>query len=129
MLPPCGAAQPAALVGGRVVVLAPAPPGPTPHETHRLSGRSRDQRLVHFSVPEGAEAPRPGDLVTVTITEAAAFHLVADPPAGEYHLRRSRAGDAWDRSQAESCGAPVPGAGAPGKGVSLGMPALPVRRD
>ena len=39
-------------------------------ETHRLSGRSRDQRLVHFSVPDGAETPRPGDLVTVTITEA-----------------------------------------------------------
>ena len=31
--------------------------------THRLSGRARDQRLVHFSVPDGAEWPRPGDLV------------------------------------------------------------------
>ncbi|MFP5313986.1 MAG: tRNA (N6-isopentenyl adenosine(37)-C2)-methylthiotransferase MiaB [Actinomycetes bacterium] len=119
----------AAQVGRRVEVLVTAQQGRKAHETHRLSGRSRDQRLVHFSVPGGAETPRPGDLVTVTITEAAAFHLVADPPAGEYHLRRSRAGDAWDRSQAESCGAPVPGAGAPGKGVSLGMPALPVRRD
>lgn len=102
-------------------------------ETHRLSGRSQDQRLVHFSVPVGAPAPRPGDLVTVTITEAAAFHLVADPTAGDYALRRSRAGDAWDRSQADSCGAPVPGpgggqgTGAGRTGVSLGMPALPVR--
>jgi tRNA-2-methylthio-N6-dimethylallyladenosine synthase len=103
-------------------------------ETHRLSGRSQDQRLVHFSVPEGSEKPRPGDLVTVTITEAAAFHLVADPAsAADYTLRRSRAGDAWDRSQADSCGAPVPGSvpGANGSkgGVSLGMPALPVRRS
>jgi tRNA-2-methylthio-N6-dimethylallyladenosine synthase len=83
---------------------------------------------VHFSVPEGAQAPRPGDLVTVTVTEAAAFHLIADPAGpADYSLRRSRAGDAWDRAQADSCGAPAPGAGAPGRGVSLGMPALPVR--
>lgn len=119
----------AAQVGRRVEVLVTAQQGRKAHETHRLSGRARDQRLVHFSVPEGADTPRPGDLVTVTITEAAAFHLVADSPAGEYHLRRSRAGDAWDRSQAESCGAPVPGAGNAGKGVSLGMPVLPVRRS
>jgi len=103
-------------------------------ETHRLSGRSQDQRLVHFSVPEGAERPRPGDVVTVTITEAAAFHLVADPAsAADYTLRRSRAGDAWDRSQADSCGAPAPGSGSGANGskggVSLGMPALPVRRS
>jgi tRNA-2-methylthio-N6-dimethylallyladenosine synthase len=101
-------------------------------ETHRLSGRSQDQRLVHFSVPAGAETPRPGDLVTVAITEAAAFHLIADPAtADDYSLRRSRAGDAWDRSQADSCGAPAPGAGTASsggtRGVSLGMPTLPVR--
>ena len=93
-----------------------------------MSGRSQDQRLVHFSVPAGAQAPRPGDLVTVTITEAAAFHLVADPEnSGDYTLRRSRAGDAWDRSQADSCGAPAPAAAGGKSGVSLGMPSLPVR--
>jgi tRNA-2-methylthio-N6-dimethylallyladenosine synthase len=97
-------------------------------ETHRLSGRSQDQRLVHFSVPDGAPAPRPGDLVTVTVTEAAAFHLIADPAtAADYSLRRSRAGDAWDRSQADSCGAPAPAAPGAKSGVSLGMPSLPVR--
>jgi tRNA-2-methylthio-N6-dimethylallyladenosine synthase len=96
-------------------------------ETHRLSGRAQDQRLVHFSVPEGAPAPRPGDLVTVTITEAAAFHLVADPATAEdYSLRRSRAGDAWDRSQADSCGAPAPAAPGGKSSVSLGMPSLPI---
>jgi tRNA-2-methylthio-N6-dimethylallyladenosine synthase len=52
---------------------------------------------------------------------------VADPAPGDYSLRRSRAGDAWDRSQADSCGAPVAGAGNGRTGVSLGMPALPVR--
>ncbi|MGP5164456.1 tRNA (N6-isopentenyl adenosine(37)-C2)-methylthiotransferase MiaB [Arthrobacter rhombi] len=113
-------------LGREVEVMVTAQSGRKAEQTHRLSGRARDQRLVHFSVPDGAEAPRPGDLVSVTITEAAAFHLVADPTtAGEYHLRRSRAGDAWDRSQEESCGT---GQGAAGQGVSLGMPALPPRR-
>ena len=79
-------------------------------------------------MPAGAETPRPGDLVTVTITEAASFHLVADPAtADDYSLRRSRAGDAWDRSQADSCGAPAPGSAPGGTGVSLGMPTLPIR--
>ncbi|MCI0142015.1 tRNA (N6-isopentenyl adenosine(37)-C2)-methylthiotransferase MiaB [Arthrobacter bambusae] len=120
-------------LGRRVELLVTAQSGRKAEETHRLSGRSQDQRLVHFSVPEGAEAPRPGDFVTVTITEAAAFHLVSDPATtADYSLRRSRAGDAWDRSQADSCGAPAPsGAGAASgglKAVSLGMPSLPVRR-
>jgi tRNA-2-methylthio-N6-dimethylallyladenosine synthase len=115
-------------LGRRVEVMVTAQPGRKAGETHRLSGRSQDQRLVHFSVPAGAGTPRPGDLVTVTITEAAAFHLVADPAsADDYSLRRSRAGDAWDRSQADSCGAPVPGSAAGTTGVSLGMPSLPVR--
>jgi tRNA-2-methylthio-N6-dimethylallyladenosine synthase len=66
-------------LGRKVEVMVTAQSGRKAGETHRLSGRSQDQRLVHFSVPDGAPAPRPGDLVTVTITEAAAFHLVADP--------------------------------------------------
>ena len=117
-------------LGRRVEVMVTAQSGRKAEETHRLSGRSQDQRLVHFSVPAGAPAPRPGDLVTVTVTEAAAFHLVADPATpADYSLRRSRAGDAWDRAQADSCGAPAPGTtGTAGKtGVSLGMPSLPVR--
>ena len=118
-------------VGRAVEVMVTAQSGRKASETHRLSGRSQDQRLVHFSVPAAAETPRPGDLVTVTITEAASFHLVADPAtAADFRLRRSRAGDAWDRAQAESCGVPAPGSGqAAGKkvAVSLGMPSLPVR--
>lgn len=118
-------------VGRTVEVMVTARSGRKAAETHRLSGRAQDQRLVHFSVPEGGQAPRPGDLVTVTVTEAAAFHLVADPAtAADYQLRRSRAGDAWDRSQAESCGVPATVAGNASGGkaaVSLGMPSLPVR--
>ncbi|MGJ9401804.1 tRNA (N6-isopentenyl adenosine(37)-C2)-methylthiotransferase MiaB [Arthrobacter sp. KK5.5] len=114
-------------VGRRVEIMVTAQAGRKSNETHRLSGRSRDQRLVHFTVPEGAEHPRPGDLVTVPVTSAASFHLIADPgePA-EYQLRRSRAGDAWDRAQAETCGVPAVG-GTGGGGVSLGMPVLPPR--
>ena len=115
-------------VGTTVEVMVTAGSGRKSEETGRLSGRSRDQRLVHFSVPEGCEVPRPGDLVTVPVTSAAAFHLVSDPAtAGDYSLRRSRAGDAWDRSQAESCGVPAPGPTGGKTGVSLGMPALPPR--
>lgn len=115
-------------VGSRVEVMVTEQSGRKAAQTHRLSGRSRDQRLVHFSVPDGAQVPRPGDLVTVTITEAASFHLIADPSAAEYELRRSRAGDAWDRAQADSCAVP-PASGKQGgkSSVSLGMPSLPVR--
>ncbi|WP_369047059.1 tRNA (N6-isopentenyl adenosine(37)-C2)-methylthiotransferase MiaB [Sinomonas sp. P10A9] len=115
-------------VGRTIEVMATAQAGRKAEETHRLSGRARDNRLVHFSVPEGAQAPRPGDLVTVTVTSAAPFHLIADPAsAADYALRRSRAGDAWDRSQADSCGVPSPGAGGAGPAVSLGMPSIPLR--
>ena len=111
-------------VGRTVEVLVTEHAGRKSTETHRLSGRSTDQRLVHFSVPADGETPRPGDLVTVPVTGSAAFHLVSDPATlAEYSVRRSRAGDAWDRSQAESCGT-----GTGTTGVSLGMPALPARK-
>ncbi|WP_138418579.1 tRNA (N6-isopentenyl adenosine(37)-C2)-methylthiotransferase MiaB [Sinomonas gamaensis] len=118
-------------VGREVELMVTAQSGRKSGETHRLSGRAKDHRLVHFSVPDGAEEPRPGDLVTLTVTDAAPHHLIADPRFEQYSVRRSRAGDAWDRAQAESCGVPAPGASASGVGgaraVSLGMPALPVR--
>ncbi|WP_258142552.1 tRNA (N6-isopentenyl adenosine(37)-C2)-methylthiotransferase MiaB [Arthrobacter sp. MYb227] len=123
-----GAEENAKQVGRTVEVMVTAQPGKKASETHRLTGRSTDQRLVHFSIPEGGQTPRPGDLVTLPITGAAGFHLVSDPASlAEYSVRRSRAGDAWDRSQADSCGTPVPGTtGA--KGVNLGMPSLPLRK-
>jgi tRNA-2-methylthio-N6-dimethylallyladenosine synthase len=85
-------------------------------ETHRLSGRARDNRLVHFTpfAPDGtALAVRPGDMVEVAITYAAPHHLVADGPVRS--IRRTRAGDAW-----EGRSAPQPA------GVGLGMPSIGV---
>ncbi len=113
----------AAQLGRTVEVMVAADSGRKSEKTHRLSGRTPDQRLVHFSVPAGAEQPRPGDLVTLKITETAPFHLIADPEPEDYSVRRSRAGEAWDRSQLESCGA---GEAQPGT-TNLGMPSIPRR--
>jgi tRNA-2-methylthio-N6-dimethylallyladenosine synthase len=91
----------------------------------RLTGRARDSRLVHFEVHAGSSTPRPGDVVTVEITHAASFHLIADSVDGApLQVRRTRAGDAWDRAEAASCA--VPAAPSTAAGVSLGMPSLRV---
>ena len=82
------------LVGTDVEVLFAAGEGRKDAATARVSGRSRDNRLVHVSVPEGAERPRPGDIATTRISYAAPHHLVAD--GGVTDLRRTRGGDAWD---------------------------------
>jgi tRNA-2-methylthio-N6-dimethylallyladenosine synthase len=66
------------LVGREVQVLVSTGEGKKDAETHRMSGRAEDSRLVHFEVPKGSEIPRPGDVVTVRITHAAPFHLLAD---------------------------------------------------
>ena len=86
--------------------------------TARLSGRARDNRLVHFAVPEGAAVPRPGDVVEVAVTYGAPHHLVADSglQGGVYSVRRTRGGDAWAALQ----DAPQPGRPA----VTLGMPSV-----
>ncbi|MEY4425157.1 MAG: hypothetical protein RJB56_784 [Actinomycetota bacterium] len=92
--------------------------------TNRMSGRAQDFRLVHFEIPEGADRPRPGDMVTVKVTEAAPYHLLADDTS-VYSLRRTRAGDAWDRAEAASCAVPTGDSGTEGKSqVSLGLPTL-----
>ena len=80
--------------------------------THRLSGRARDNRLVHFN-PEGAEGVRPGDIVEVEISYGAPHHLVADGPVRS--VRRTRSGDAWERRTT-----------APTTAVSLGLPGVGV---
>ncbi len=57
---------------------------------------------MHLALPAGGEVPRPGDLVSVDVTYAAPYHLVADSalaPGGRFAVRRTRAGDAWDRRQ------------------------------
>ncbi|AMD88627.1 tRNA-2-methylthio-N(6)-dimethylallyladenosine synthase MiaB [Actinomyces radicidentis] len=95
-------------------------------------------------------APRPGDMVTVRVTHGAPHNLIADSAlcgtalseeeraanealkAGDrvwyddgpalFEVRRTRAGDAWERHQAEACATPEPDS-AP---VSLGLPTLRV---
>ncbi|WP_144754621.1 tRNA (N6-isopentenyl adenosine(37)-C2)-methylthiotransferase MiaB [Curtobacterium pusillum] len=118
----------AAQVGRRIEVLVATGEGKKDDTTHRLSGRAEDSRLVHFAVPEGSAVPRPGDVVTVEVTRSAPHFLIADN-AGPLSIRRTRAGDAWDRAQAESCGVPTPAAPADGpRAVSLGLPTLRVGR-
>jgi len=112
------------LLGTLVEVLIATGEGKKDEETHRLSGRAEDGRLVHVGIPEGGEVPRPGDVVTATVTEAKPFFLIADPVAGEsFPIRRTRAGDAWDRFEAESCGAPTPEPKSGGP-VSIGLPTI-----
>ncbi|MEV5962328.1 tRNA (N6-isopentenyl adenosine(37)-C2)-methylthiotransferase MiaB [Kribbella sp. NPDC051952] len=101
------------LVGRSVEVLIAEGEGRKDAATHRLSGRARDNRLVHFALPEGVETPRPGDLATVEVTYAAPHHLVADVFGA---VRRTRAGDAWERAQE------TPESASPG--VMLGMPTV-----
>jgi len=89
-------------------------------ETQRMTGRARDNRLVHFVPPRGARdadgshAVRPGDLVEVRITHGAPHHLVSDDAPLSY--RRTAAGDAWERRQGRTKVATP--------GVSLGMPSV-----
>jgi tRNA-2-methylthio-N6-dimethylallyladenosine synthase len=109
---------------GRVVDVLVAPgEGRKDGATSRLSGRAPDNRLVHLSVPDDAPVPRPGDVATVEVTYGAPHHLVADVTS-TYAVRRTRAGDAWERRDAASCGVPVAGAGTAGRGgpvpVSIG---------
>jgi len=97
--------------------------------THRLSGRAEDSRLVHFEVPPHSDIPRPGDVVTVTISDAKPFYLLADSQDGSpLQIRRTGAGEAWDRAEAASCAVPAHGStmsdGA--AKVSLGLPTLRV---
>ena len=115
------------LIGTSVEVLVGAE-GSKDADTHRLSGRAEDSRLVHFEVPPHSELPRPGDVVSVRISEAKPFYLLADSADGSpLVIRRTSAGDAWDRAQADSCAVPSPAgaASAPAR-VSLGLPTLRV---
>ena len=119
-----------AQIGRTVQVLVSATDGKRDVERNRLSGRGEDSRLVHFDVPADSELPRPGDVVEVTITAAASFHLIADSLDGApLKVRRTRAGDAWDRAEAASCAVPATPAsvGVDGKArVSLGLPTIRV---
>jgi tRNA-2-methylthio-N6-dimethylallyladenosine synthase len=93
--------------GQQVEVLVAEGEGRKDGATRRLSGRARDNRLVHLAACDA----RSGDLVDAVVTYAAPHHLVADTVLG---VRRTRGGDAHQR-RTET---PVP------TGVPLGMPVL-----
>ncbi len=102
------------LVGGTAELLVAEGEGRKDAATHRLTGRARDNRLVHFLAPESGQAVRPGDVVEVEITYAAPHHLVSDAPV--MSVRRTRSGDAWEARHER---VPIPG-------VLLGLPTVGV---
>ncbi|CAB4630019.1 unannotated protein [freshwater metagenome] len=110
-------------LGGHVEVLVANHEGRKDQQTRRLTGRARDNRLVHFESPEGEPAPRPGDLVRVMVTDAKPYFLLADNPAAGYNIRRTRAGDAWENMEASSCATDLPET----RSVNLGLPTLRVK--
>ena len=105
------------LVGRTLELLVAEGEGRKDAATHRLTGRARDNRLVHFLAPDPADVQpggpvRPGDVAEVEVTYAAPHHLVSDVPVRA--VRRTRSGDAWERRQG--------GPSAPA--VLLGLPAV-----
>ncbi len=90
-----------ALVGREVEVLFADGEGRKDGATHRISGRARDNRLIHVQLPDDpAQRPRPGDIGRAHITYAAPHHLNADSPITD--LRRTPGGDAWASAHAAS---------------------------
>ncbi|NLI19537.1 MAG: tRNA (N6-isopentenyl adenosine(37)-C2)-methylthiotransferase MiaB [Actinomycetales bacterium] len=103
--------------GRTVEVVVSQGEGRKDEHTARVTGRARDNRLVHVGVPPGS-APRPGDVVTAVVTHGAPHHLVADSAlaTGVLPVRRTRAGDVWEARHS-----PRPA------GVPLGLPSIPPR--
>ncbi|WP_026917738.1 tRNA (N6-isopentenyl adenosine(37)-C2)-methylthiotransferase MiaB [Gordonia shandongensis] len=104
-----------ALIGTEAELLVSVGEGRKSAETGRSTGRARDGRLVHFRAGELAGI-RPGDIVTVAITDAAPHHLIAD--SGVLTHRRTRAGDAYEAGVLPTT---------PPVGVGLGMPTIGAR--
>jgi tRNA-2-methylthio-N6-dimethylallyladenosine synthase len=97
------------LVGRTVELLVATGEGRKDAATHRMSGRARDGRLVHFT--GNPDKTRPGDLVEATVTYAAPHHLVADGDPSAH--RRTLAGDNWAAGRAPRT-----------PGVLLGLPTI-----
>ncbi|HEY5986323.1 MAG TPA: tRNA (N6-isopentenyl adenosine(37)-C2)-methylthiotransferase MiaB [Streptosporangiaceae bacterium] len=116
------AAENQALVGSEVEVLVAEGEGRKDGVTHRMSGRARDNRLVHFA-PAGTD-PRPGDVVSTVVTQAAPHYLIAD--GAPQSVRRTRGGDAW-QARREGAARELSAVGAVdggGRPVLLGMPSV-----
>ncbi|MGV9673297.1 tRNA (N6-isopentenyl adenosine(37)-C2)-methylthiotransferase MiaB [Gordonia sp. NPDC003504] len=102
-----------AIVGRDVELLVIADEGRKSAHAHRMTGRARDGRLVHFAPGDRGAAIRPGDVVTTVVTDAAPHHLIADVGIGSH--RRTRAGDAHEQALTPTT---------PPVGVGLGMPGV-----
>jgi tRNA-2-methylthio-N6-dimethylallyladenosine synthase len=89
-----------ALVGTEVEVLIATGEGRKDAETSRLSGRARDNRLVHLAACDA----EPGDFVTAEVTYAAPHHLVADRVSA---VRRGRPASVEHAPAPVSLGMPV----------------------
>ncbi|WP_158840290.1 tRNA (N6-isopentenyl adenosine(37)-C2)-methylthiotransferase MiaB [Saccharothrix deserti] len=96
-------------VGRTVELLVASGEGRKDAETHRMTGRARDGRLVHFT--PGDAHVRPGDVVETVVTYGAPHNLIADGPLLSH--RRTKAGD---RSEA--------GLKPKTPGVTLGLPSF-----
>jgi len=106
-------------VGHEVEVLALGAAGKKDASTNRLTGRARDNRLVHF---RAAAETRPGDLVRTIVTYAAPHHLIADDePTG---VTRTPGGDAWERVEGGQGVDLLVGGGNRADVVDLGVPGL-----
>jgi tRNA-2-methylthio-N6-dimethylallyladenosine synthase len=97
------------LIGKQIQLLVSAHEGRHDLDLKRVTGRAADFRLTHFD--NSANTARPGDLVTVQVTEAFANHIVAGAPIS---VIKTRGGDAhanWVNEQGD-------------KKILLGIPTL-----
>ena len=102
------------LVGRTVELLVAEGEGRKDEATHRLTGRARDNRLVHFEAPvEPPASRRPG---------RGGRHLRRAAPPGLRRrcvsVRRTRSGDAWEARQGKPADDP--------SGTMLGLPTVGV---
>jgi tRNA-2-methylthio-N6-dimethylallyladenosine synthase len=98
-------------VGKIVEVLVTNHEGKKDEANSKLSGRARDNRLVHFNF-ESNQLIRPGDLVEVEITYAAPFFLLSDKPI--LKIKKTKSGDIYEQGKAVGNS----------NGVLLGIPTL-----
>lgn len=110
------------LVGTEVELLVTDSAGKKDSATHRLTGRARDNRLVHFATEDYDVAP--GDLVRTVITSASPHHLIAD--GSPRSVETTAASRAWAARQGKTTvQAPVVGLGMPAIGVPAPLPPAP----
>ena len=97
-------------IGKTVEVLVSNNEGKRDQHVNTLSGRAKDNRLVHF-YPTAEQKIRPGDFVEVEITQAQPFYLFSDKTI--INIKNTKAGDIWQISKEE-----------PKSQVLLGLPTL-----